>query len=110
MFGLQAAEEEIGQYLTDKEGSLPEQAAQVLRQLLNDCVSTWASCAPESIAARRLVSAILEPLSRLVSPLLATLKDKPSDAQVIDPAFEESSSAESTAICLSWQSGRLCHL
>ncbi|BDA40590.1 probable mRNA transport regulator MTR10 at N-terminal half [Coccomyxa sp. Obi] len=81
MFGLQAAEEEIGQFLEEEEGPHVEQAAQLLQQLLNDCANTRTSCAAQPIAASRLSLAMLEPLSRLVSPLLVCLKNKPPDAQ-----------------------------
>lgn len=83
MFGLQAGEEEVGQYLETEEGPHMEQAAHLLQQLLNDCANTITSCAAQPIAASRLSLAMLEPLSRLVAPLLVCLQDKPAEAQVL---------------------------
>lgn len=83
MFGLQASEEEVGECLMDEEDSIQDQIAQGLLQLLNDSASTRSSCASQFPAATRLSLAILEPLSRLVSPLLVSLQDRPSDAQVL---------------------------
>ncbi|CAL8467099.1 g6635 [Coccomyxa elongata] len=81
MFGLHAAEDGIGQFLEEEEGPRIEEAAKLLQQMLNDCANMRTSCAAQPIAASRLSLAMLEPLSRLVSPLLICLKNKPSDAQ-----------------------------
>ncbi len=83
MFGLQAAEDEVGQFLQEEEGPRIEEAAKLLQQLLNDCANMRTSCAAQPIAVSRLSLAMLEPLSRLVSPLLMCLKNKLSDAQVL---------------------------
>lgn len=82
MFALQAVEEDVGQCLTEERGPERDETSQIVLQLFTDSVAVLSSDTNGPIAAQRLSLAILDPLSRLVTPVMVSLERKPDEAQV----------------------------